>query len=79
MADSEDQAIGEGVARALVNKGVCFGQAWPHGRRDWTIYDEVVIAQFGDSKNPNVRSQAALAMVYKGVTLADAGRLNDAS
>ena len=73
---SEDPAVQEWVAKALVNKGVLLREA-NEIEAALDAYDEVV-RRFGFSQSPVVLEPVAKALVYKTSALGNLGRPKDA-
>ena len=57
------------VAKVLVNRGITQGQL-SQSEAEMATYDEV-LRRFGDSVEPVLREQVAMALVNKGITKAD--------
>jgi tetratricopeptide (TPR) repeat protein len=67
FGDSEEGALKEQVAKALVNKGVTLGQL-KRPEEEIAAYEDLV-SRFGDSEEGGLKEQVAKALVNKGVTL----------
>jgi len=74
--NSQDPALREQVARALVNKGITLG-ALDRSEEAISVYDEVV-ARFADVDEPALREQVARALFNKGITLGALARSEEA-
>jgi tetratricopeptide (TPR) repeat protein len=71
-----EQALREGVAMALCNKGVALG-ALGRSEEAIAVYDDL-LARFGTATEPMLRGQVAVALRNKGVALGALGRSEEA-